>query len=148
MTLFPLLGIDVGPIRCGIALSDPEGLVATPLEVIRGPFPKQILDRLPSLIETWGVKGIVVGIPKRQDGTPSHSTYLVKDFIRTLSQQVEIPVYTWDERYSTKGVERSLIEQGKRRKKRKEIVDAAAAAWILQGYLEYCHRPESRGSTS
>lgn len=142
MTAYPLLGIDVGPIRCGIALSDPEGLVATPLEVIQGPFPERILDRIPNLINTWGVKGIVVGIPKRQDGTPSHSTYLVRDFVQTLSRLVAIPVYTWDERYSTKGVERSLIEQGKRRKKRKEIVDAAAAAWILQGYLEFSHRSD------
>lgn len=142
MTDFPLLGIDVGPVRCGIALSDTEGRVATPLEVVQNPFPIRLLERLRLLIDEWGVHGLVVGMPRHLNGGSSTSTDLARQVVSELRSNLDVPVKTWDERFSTAATERLLIGQNKRRKKRKEVRDAGAAAWILQGYLDYLQQKE------
>ena len=142
MTRFPLLGLDIGTVRCGVAISDTEGLVATPLEVVEGQLPDTLFRRLHDLIGEWEIAGLVVGMPRHLDGGASESTRLARRMIRELREEFELPVASWDERYSTAATERLLLQQGKRRKKRKAVRDAGAAAWILQGYLDYLRARE------
>lgn len=142
MSRFPLLGLDIGTVRCGIGISDTEGLVATPLEVVEGQLPDALFRRLHSLIGEWKIVGLVVGMPRHLDGGASDSTRLARRMIRELRAEFELPVASWDERYSTAATERLLLQQGKRRKKRKAVRDAGAAAWILQGYLDYLREQE------
>ena len=148
MTRFPLIGIDIGHVRCGLALSDTEGKVATPLETVEGAPPEYLLERLKTLIPEWNVAGIVAGIPRHLDGGSSNSTRMARDVIAVLRENLEIPVKTWDERFSTAATERLLLQQGKRRSKRKAVRDAGAAAWILQGYLDYLQQRESNKHNS
>jgi putative Holliday junction resolvase len=130
-----ILGIDVGTVRVGVALSDPLGLTAQPLEVIdrrrQDPF-----ARLVAIIEEQEVGRIVVGYPLRLDGSTGPAAQQVDAFITALGRQVKLPIERWDERLTTVAAERAMIEGGARRERRRQAVDKVAAALILQSYLE------------
>ena len=131
-----ILGLDVGEKRIGAALSDPEGILATPLMVIDRERVESDSKALLDLVRQYSVARIVVGLPYSLDGSVGRQAEKVKDFIDWLSQHSEIPVETWDERFSTVAAEHLMVEAGMKRKKRKERVDAMAAALILQSYLD------------
>jgi len=131
-----LLGLDVGTKTIGMALSDTSLMVATPLDTIRRTKFRDDLQRMLAECTKHGVGGIVVGLPLSLDGTDSPRTQGVRQFAKNLAAQTDIPIVFWDERLSTAAVERGMIEADLSRARRKELIDKAAAAYILQGLLD------------
>lgn len=130
------LALDVGDERIGVAISDPEGILARPLEVIpRRPGPSSFL-RLAEIIAENQVDVIVVGLPLLEDGTEGKQVQSTRAYVRGLAKYVDIPIVYWDERYSTSRATEIMIESGRKRRRRQERIDAVAAAVILQEYLD------------
>jgi putative Holliday junction resolvase len=132
-----LLGLDVGTRTIGLALSDSRRLIATPLETIRRRNFRTDMVRLFALIDARAVGGLVVGLPLRLDGRDGPRTQSVRQFTRNLVALHDLPVAFWDERMSTAAVTREMIAHDMTRRRRAEIVDRVAAAYILQGCLDY-----------
>ncbi len=130
------LGLDVGERRIGAALSDPEGILATPLEAIDAGSHDQALERIVALAREHGIDRVVVGLPISMDGTLGPQAQRVKSFADALAERVGLPVLTWDERLSTVAAGRVLADAGVKRGKRKKRIDSVAASLILQGYLD------------
>ena len=132
-----LMGLDVGTKTIGLALSDTRRIIATPLETIRRRRFREDMVRLFALIEAHGVGGLVIGIPLTLGGGNGPRTQSVRQFARNLVALRDMPVAFWDERLSTAAVTREMIAADLTRKRRGEIVDRVAAAYILQGCLDY-----------
>ena len=130
-----LAGLDVGTRTIGIAICDAGWHFAGPLETIRRTKFTQDLSSIRTIIDHEGVKGLVVGLPLSMDGSDSPRTQSVRAFARNL-QPLDLPLLLWDERWSTKAVERAMIEADVSRARRAEKVDALAAAHILQGAID------------
>ncbi len=130
------LGLDVGERRIGVALGDPEGILAIPLTAVSRTEAESDIEAVLDLVRQHGVERIVVGLPYSLDGSLGQQATKVEDFVNRLSQYCDIPVETWDERFSTKSAERMMTEARVKKEKRKERVDAMAAALILQSYLD------------
>jgi putative Holliday junction resolvase len=131
-----LLGLDLGEKTIGLALSDRLLMVATPMETLkRGKF-AQDAARLDIIISAQGVGGLVVGLPLNMDGSDGPSAQSARAFARNWAARSEIPLALWDERLSTVAVTRTLLDADASRKRRSEVVDRMAAAYILQGALE------------
>jgi putative Holliday junction resolvase len=130
------LGLDVGERRIGVALSDPEGILAIALTVIEAKSDDDALRRVIALAGEHEVERIVIGLPLSLDGSLGPQAQKVQSFAESLREYTELPVVTWDERYSTVDAERVLVEARVRRDKRKKHIDSVAAAVILQGYLD------------
>jgi len=131
-----LLGLDLGEKTIGLALSDTTLSVATPLETLkRGKFAADAA-RLDIIIRAQGVGGLVVGLPLNMDGSDGPSAQSARAFGRNWVNHSPLPVVFQDERLSTSAVTRTLIEADASRKRRAELVDKMAAAYILQNALE------------
>ena len=132
-----LLGLDVGASTIGLALSDGTRTVATPMDVIRRKKLANDLEILRCLVAEHSVGGLVVGLPIAMDGRERSRAQSVRRFARDLARILEVPIAFWDERLSTAAVERLLIEDvDMTRKRRRQVVDKIAAAYILQGALD------------
>ncbi len=131
-----IMGLDVGSHTIGVALSDELGLTAQGLETIRRKSMDQDLRELARTVTKYEVSKIVVGLPKNMDGTLGPQAEKVLEFKKILEENLGLPVETWDERLSTVGATRILLEADVSRKKRKKSVDKIAAVLILQGYLD------------
>lgn len=129
------LGLDVGTVRVGVALSDPLGMIASPFEVIdrtqKNPF-----KRISVLVEEQAVGVVVVGYPLKLNGEKGPATEAVEFFVEKLRKDISVPVELWDERLSTAQAQRVMIDAGVRRDRRKQDIDRVAAALILQSYLD------------
>ncbi|HYM02565.1 MAG TPA: Holliday junction resolvase RuvX [Stellaceae bacterium] len=136
-----LLGLDVGTKTIGMALSDTTLLIATPLDTIRRSKFKDDVKRLAEIVSRHQVGGIVVGLPVSLDGSEGPRAQGVRQFAKNLLEPIDLPLAFWDERLSTAAVERGMIEGDLSRKRRAEIVDKVAAAYILQGLLDRIGRP-------
>jgi putative Holliday junction resolvase len=123
-----VLGIDHGTKRIGIALSDPSGMIAQPLEFIPAEPFAQFLSRLKEILREKEVEMIVVGMPRNMDGSYGPAAAKVQEFVAVLKENIVIPIRTWDERLTSAQANRFLIEANVRRQDRKEKVDKAAAA--------------------
>lgn len=130
------LALDVGERRIGVAVSDPTGLIAQPLLVIERRGAQADLARIAALGVEQSADRVVVGYPLTLAGTSGVQAQRVDRFIEQLRAAVRVEVVTADERLSTVAAERSLLEGGLRRGRRRQIRDAVAAALILQGYLD------------
>jgi putative pre-16S rRNA nuclease len=131
-----LIGLDLGEKTIGIALSDTLLTVATPMETLkRGKFTADA-DKLQVIIEKQNVGGIVVGLPLNMDGSDGPSAQSARAFARNFAARSLLPILLWDERLSTAAVTRTLIDADASRRRRAEVVDKMAAAYILQGALE------------
>jgi len=151
------LGLDVGDKRTGVAISDPEGILATPLTVLVSKDEDALIDEILKLVEQYKAECIVVGLPRRLNGELGKQANKVTAFADKLSWRAkrsnlnQLDVQLWDERFSTKAAERLKTEAGgkgsklRSRAKRgaknhsfsvKAEVDAIAAAFILQGFLD------------
>lgn len=132
-----LLGLDVGQKTVGLAISDPSLKVASPVSTLkRGRFADDAAT-LARLIAEESVGGLVVGLPVEMSGREGPRCQSVRQFAQNLLQTIDLPVAFWDERLSTAAVERVLVgEADMSRKRRKEVVDKMAAAYILQGALD------------
>ncbi|MCH8238365.1 MAG: Holliday junction resolvase RuvX [Proteobacteria bacterium] len=141
-----LLGLDVGAKTVGLALSDVSLMVATAVETIRrGKFAEDAA-RLRVLIAAEGVGGLIIGLPLNMDGTEGPRCQSVRQFAENLLEHVDLPIAFWDERLSTKAVERVLIKEADMtRKRRAEVIDKMAAAYILQGALDVIALAAGRG---
>jgi putative Holliday junction resolvase len=136
------VGLDIGERRIGIAVSDATGTLARPLGVLR-PAGLEV-DALDVVVreiarladEEDGVGGIVVGLPRRLDGTPTEMTPRIEQFARALGAKTSLPVALQDERLSSREAESRLALHDKDWRSRKAKLDAAAAAIILQDYLD------------
>jgi putative Holliday junction resolvase len=131
-----ILGLDIGEKRIGVALSDPEGILAVPVSAIGRKSLESDMEAVQALVLQNDAVRIVAGLPLSLDGSLGHQARRVQDFLHQLSLYVDIPVDTWDERFSTAAAARMMTEAGVKEEKRKERVDAMAAAFILQGYLD------------
>lgn len=135
-----LLGFDLGTKTIGLALSDVERGIATPLETLaRGKFTADAA-RIAAVVERFDVGGYVFGLPLNMDGTEGPRAQATRAFARNLERAVPRPVAFWDERLSTAAVERSLIAADASRRLRASVVDRMAAAYILQGALDRMRR--------
>jgi putative Holliday junction resolvase len=130
------LGLDVGERRTGVAISDAQGLLAFPLSVIDHKNDEAAIAEVIRLAQEYQVELIVVGLPYSLDGALGRQAEKVKAFSERLGQGIGVDVQLWDERLSTVAAERSMIEAGTKRGKRKQQRDAVAAAFILQGFLD------------
>lgn len=136
-----LIGLDLGEKTIGVAVSDTLLTVATPRVTLkRGKFSADA-GALEKLIADEGVGGIVVGLPLNMDGTAGPSAQSARAFARNLAARCDLPILMWDERLSTAAVTRTLIDADTSRKRREEVVDKMAAAYILQGALDALRHP-------
>jgi len=131
-----VLGLDVGTKTIGIALSDIRLVIASPLETIRRRRFREDMMALFALIDRHGVGGLVVGLPLTLAGRDGPRTQSTRQFARNVLAQRDLPLLLWDERLSTAAVTREMIAADMTRKRRAEIVDRVAAAYILQGCLD------------
>jgi putative pre-16S rRNA nuclease len=131
-----LLGLDVGTKTIGMALSDVTRSVATPFDTIRRTKFTADAKTIREVVERNRVGALVIGFPLNLDGSEGPRAQSTRAFARNLAAQVAVPMVFWDERLSTAAVERHLIEADVSRKRRAEVVDRMAAAYILQGALD------------
>ena len=131
-----LIGVDLGTKTIGLALSDVERRIATPLETIRRTKFTADAARLVALADQFDVAALVIGLPLNMDGSEGARVQATRAFVRNLVALISRPFVYWDERLSTAAVTRSLIAQDASRAKRAEVVDRMAAAYILQGALD------------
>lgn len=135
-----ILGLDVGTVRIGVALSDPLGIAAQPFEVIDR-RKANALTRIAEIVSENGVERIIVGRPLRLSGEAGLAAQAVDLFVLELAAKVKVPIDLWDERLSTAQAERAMIEGGARRETRRQNIDKVAAALILQSYLDATGTP-------
>jgi putative Holliday junction resolvase len=139
-----LIGLDVGEKTIGVALSDALLMTATPLETIRrGKFADDA-GKLAALAAKENAAAFVIGHPLNMDGSSGPRAQAARAFARNLARYTDVPVVLWDERLSTAGVERTLIEADVSRARRREVVDKLAASWILQGLLDFLRNLRQR----
>lgn len=131
-----VLAIDPGERRIGLALSDETGLVARPVMVLRRRSLRETVASIVDFIRTEGVAEVLVGVPVSLGGQIGPQARRSIRFAAELQRTVPVPVRTWNEQYSTLEGQRRLIESGRGRRDRKRMLDAAAAAVILQEYLD------------
>ena len=133
------LGIDYGTKRTGLSICDPNEIIVSPLTVLqsREPLPEKIAQ----VVEDEGVMAVVLGLPLNMDGSEGPQTQLVLKFADQLQARLKIPVYLQDERLSSFGAEEKLAPANLSRDKKKERLDAVAAAEILEAFLEQKHPP-------
>lgn len=135
-----IMGLDFGSKTVGVAVSDPTGLIATGLEIVRREREdklRQTLARIETLIEEYDVQKIVLGYPKNMNDTEGERVQKTLAFKEMLERRTALEVELWDERLTTVEADAVMMEAGIRREDRKKYVDKIAAAFILQGYLDY-----------
>jgi putative Holliday junction resolvase len=134
----PLMGLDLGEKTIGVAISDITRMIASPLELVRKARFTQDAERLFALMNGRGAKGIVIGLPVNMDGTEGPRCQSSRAFARNLLRlRDDLAIAFWDERLSSAAVNRMLIDEADvTRARRADLVDKAAAAYILQGALD------------
>ena len=133
----PIVGLDLGENTIGVAVSDATRSVASPLGLIRKTKFTDDATALFRLLESRGATGMVIGLPVNMDGSEGPRCQSSRAFARNILRLREVPIAFWDERMSTMAINRMLIDEADmNRARRAEVVDKAAAAWILQGALD------------
>jgi putative holliday junction resolvase len=132
----PLLGVDLGDARTGLALSDELRLLAHPLETIASGAAGPVLLRIKQIISDKDVERVVIGLPRHMNGTLGAGAKKAKQFADKLRAEIQCEVVMWDERLSTQAAHRALRESGKKTRQTRSVVDQVAAQMILQGYLD------------
>ena len=135
-----LLGLDVGTKTIGMALSDVTRSVATPYHTVRRTKFTEDAKAIEATIEEHEIGAVVIGLPLNLDGSEGPRAQSTRAFARNLAARIAVPILFWDERLSTAAVERHLIEADASRKRRAEVIDRMAAAYILQGALDRLKR--------
>lgn len=131
-----ILGLDVGDVRIGVALCDETQTLATGILTLTRVGPRKDVQAIRDVVRDREVGKVVVGIPWRLDGSLGLQGEKVMAFVDALRRSVPVPVETWDERFTTVVADERLAEAGVRRRERKSRIDRAAAAVMLQGYLD------------
>ena len=134
-----IMGLDFGSKTVGAAVSDPLGITAQGIEILRRTSENKLrktLARIEELVAEYEVTEIVLGFPKNMNNTIGERAEKSLAFKEMLERRTGLPVVMWDERLTTVAANRTLIEGGVRRENRKDYVDMLAAVYILQGYLD------------
>ncbi len=137
-----IMGLDYGSKTVGVAVSDPFGWTAQPIETITRNDEANLIstiERMKSIIEEFSIEKIVLGLPKNMNNSEGERVALTEKFQRRLIKEFELEVVMWDERLSTIGASRVLDEANMRKRNQKKVIDKLAAVFILQGYLD-CHQ--------
>ena len=134
-----LIGVDMGSKRVGLSISDENRKIATPLETINYVNIQILVDKLKKIANENNVHAIIFGNPKNMDGTEGSSSQSVKDKVKLISEKIKIPVFLWDERLSTVGAFNLSSQLDVNVTKRVKNIDESAAAFILQGVLDFLH---------
>ena len=142
-----LIGLDVGDKIIGVAVCDPARTVATPVETVARRKFTLDAERLKTLAQERGVVGLVIGLPRNMDGSEGPRAQSTRSFARNLARILPLPVAFWDERLSTAAMERELIGLGASRRRRAELIDESAAAFILQGAIDRLRSLARQGET-
>ena len=138
-----IMGLDFGSKTVGVAVSDPLGITAQGIEIVRRTSENKLrktLARIEALVAEYQVTEFVLGLPKNMNNTSGERVEKTMEFKAMLERRTGLPVHMWDERLTTVAADRTLIEAGVRRENRKEYVDMLAAVYILQGYLDSLER--------
>ena len=134
-----ILGLDFGSKTVGVAISDPLGITAQGVEIIRRQSEnklRQTLARIEEIISEYGAEKIALGLPKNMNDTCGDRVDRTLEFKAMLERRTGLEVITWDERLTTVSADKAMMEAGIRRERRKDYVDMIAAQFILQGYLD------------
>ena len=132
-----LIGLDLGSKRIGVSICDEKQSIATPFKTINKTNTNELIDELKKLIEEYNIKGIVIGNPINMDGTLGRSSQSVNDVSNNIDKAIDIDVCLWDERLSTVGAFNISSQLDINVSKREKDIDKNAAAFILQGALDY-----------
>ena len=141
-----IMGLDFGSKTGGVAVSDPLGITAQGIEIVRRTSENKLrktLARIEALVAEYQVTEFVLGLPKNMNNTSGERVEKTMEFKAMLERRTGLPVHMWDERLTTVAADRTLIEAGVRRENRKEYVDMLAAVYILQGYLDSLERKKN-----
>ena len=141
-----IMGLDFGSKTVGVAVSDPLGITAQGIEIVRRTSENKLrktLARIEALAAEYQVTEFVLGLPKNMNNTSGERVEKTMEFKAMLERRTGLPVHMWDERLTTVAADRTLIEAGVRRENRKEYVDMLAAVYILQGYLDSLERTKN-----
>lgn len=130
------IGLDVGDVRIGIAVSDLLMITAQGIETYTRKDVESDINHIKSLMEQYDAKTIICGLPKNMNGSLGEQALKVKEFAEVLKESTQAPLIYWDERLTTKSAQRTLLEADLSRKKRKKVVDKIAAVYILQAYMD------------
>jgi putative holliday junction resolvase len=131
-----IAGLDLGTVTIGVAVSDRMLSVATPLETVKRRKFGLDAARLLEIVAARDLGGLVLGLPRNMDGSEGPRCQSTRAFARNLERLTDLPITFWDERLSTVAAERALLEADTSRKRRAEVIDHVAAAYILQGMLD------------
>ncbi len=132
-----LIGLDLGSKRIGVSICDEKQLIATPLKTINRNTLSKLIAELKEIIDENNIKGIVIGNPLNMDGSSGRSTQSVKDTSQKIEENINIPIYLWDERLSTVGAFNLSSQLDINVSKREKKIDENAAAFILQGAIDF-----------
>lgn len=142
-----LLGLDLGEKNIGVALSDTRLTVASPLTARKRTRFAEDFAALVALMTEHDAGGLVVGLPLNMNGTEGPSAQSARAFARNFAARSQLPVLLWDERLSTAAVTRTLLDADASRKRRAQLVDKMAAAWLLQGVLDALNHIRQNAAT-
>lgn len=131
-----ILGLDLGSKTIGVAISDPLGWTAQGIKTIRRNGKENDIQEIKDICKEYGVKKIVVGLPKNMNGTIGESGERAMEFSQMIKDRLQVNIEFWDERLTTVAAHKAMLEADLSRNKRKKIVDKMAAIYILQGYLD------------
>jgi putative holliday junction resolvase len=131
-----LMGLDLGERTIGVAVSDTFRRIATPLKTLRRTKFATDAAALAEIAAARAIGGVVLGLPRNMDGSEGPRCQSTRAFARNLSRMSPLPITFWDERLSTVAAERALLEGDTSRRRRAEVIDHVAAAYILQGLLD------------
>ena len=132
-----LIGLDLGSKRIGVSICDEKQLIATPFKTINRSTSKKLIEELKSIIKENNIKGIIIGNPLNMDGSSGSSAQSVKDTSDNLEKNINLPICLWDERLSTVGVFNISSQLDVNVSKREKKIDENAAAFILQGAIDF-----------
>ena len=132
-----LIGLDLGSKRSGVSICDEKQLIATPFKTINRTSAKELINELRIIIEENNIKGIIIGNPLNMDGSSSSSTQSVKDTSDNIEKSIDLPICLWDERLSTVGAFNLSSQLDVNVSKREKKIDENAAAFILQGAIDF-----------
>ena len=132
-----LIGLDLGSKRIGVSICDEKQLIATPFKTINRTSAKELINELKIIIQENNIKGIIIGNPLNMDGSSSRSTQSVKDTSDNIEKSIDVPICLWDERLSTVGAFNLSSQLDVNVSKREKKIDENAAAFILQGAIDF-----------
>ena len=132
-----LIGLDLGSKRIGVSICDEKQLIATPFKTINRTSAKELINELKIIIQENNIKGIIIGNPLNMDGSSSSSTQSVKDTSNNIEKSINVPICLWDERLSTVGAFNLSSQLDVNVSKREKKIDENAAAFILQGAIDF-----------